>query len=189
MSGSYREFGIDGEIQMATAAYPILGIMQMPAGFKYREVFRRGRPKHEKYDPFWIKHPPMPARRWAKIFAPFDALDGFDERIAGKEVLYCERRSLSDGEMEELNHKLSFLHSLTYNGREARKNTPAVTITYFDSCTDIESDWYNHGGQYKELSGTVLRVDLSSIRIKTANEEVSVPFDDIWEIGQIHRKE
>ena len=64
-----------------------LGAMQMPAGFKYRDIFMRGRPRHEKYDSFYIKHPPMPASRWAKIFAPFDALYGFDERIASKKVV------------------------------------------------------------------------------------------------------
>ena len=82
---------------MTAAVYPVVGFMQMPAGFRYKEVLRRGRPKHEKYDSFWIRHPPMPTSRWAKIFAPFDALYGFDDRIAGKEVLYCERKVLSEG--------------------------------------------------------------------------------------------
>lgn len=66
---------------MYAANYPVPGIMQMPAGFKYKDILRRGRPRHEKYDSFWLKHPPMPPERWAKIFAPFDVLDGFDERI------------------------------------------------------------------------------------------------------------
>ena len=61
-----------------------LGAMQMPAGFKYKDILRRGRPRHEKYDSFWLKHPPMSPSRWAKIFAPFDALDGFDGRIMNK---------------------------------------------------------------------------------------------------------
>ena len=167
---------------MTAAVYPVVGFMQMPAGFRYKEVLRRGRPKHEKYDSFWIRHPPMPASRWAKIFAPFDALYGFDDRITGKEVLYCERKVLSEGEEEELSRKLSFLHSLTYNGREARKNAPYVTITCFEACTDSENDWYGRGGQYKELSGTVLEVELHSIRVKTCDGEVSIPFDDIREI-------
>ena len=54
--------------------YPMIGAMQMPAGFKYKEILRRGRPSHEKWDSFFIKHPPMAPSRWAKIFAPFDAL-------------------------------------------------------------------------------------------------------------------
>ena len=54
--------------------YPMIGAMQMPAGFKYKEILRRGRPSHEKWDSYFIKHPPMAPSRWAKIFAPFDAL-------------------------------------------------------------------------------------------------------------------
>ena len=167
---------------MTATVYPMIGIMQMPPGFRYREVFRRGRPKHSGWDSFLIKHPPMSASRWAKIFAPFDALDGFDERIAEKEVLYCERKVLSDGEKEALNRKLSFLRSLTFNSREAKKNAPAVTITCFESCTDTDHDWYGRGGQYKEFSGTVLGVDPHSIRIKTADGEKNIRFDDIREI-------
>ena len=53
----------------------------MPAGFKYTEVYQKGRPKHREWDAFMVKHPPMPASRWAKIYAPFDALKGFDEAI------------------------------------------------------------------------------------------------------------
>ena len=68
--------------------YPMIGAMQMPAGFKYKEILQRGRPSHEKWDSFFIKHPPMSPSRWAKIFAPFDALDGFDERIKAKEEIY-----------------------------------------------------------------------------------------------------
>ena len=49
----------------------------------------------------------MPASHWAKIYAPFDALDGFDEGIAAKEVLYIGRRELSKGQKEELDRKLA----------------------------------------------------------------------------------
>lgn len=160
-----------------------LGAMQMPAGFKYRDIFMRGRPRHEKYDSFYIKHPPMPASRWAKIFAPFDALDGFDERIQSKTVLYEEKRRLSEGEIDELNRKLCRLHDLTRNGRLARKNRPAVTITYFSPCTDIENDWYGTGGKYKEISGIVIRVEMDSIRLRTEDGEKSIAFEDIRELS------
>ena len=54
--------------------YAAIGAMAMPLDFKYKRVLQRGRPKHEKYDEFYRKHPPMEPSRWAKIFAPFDAL-------------------------------------------------------------------------------------------------------------------
>ena len=64
----------------------MIGVMAMPQGFKYRSVFLRGKPRHQKYDDFCRKHPPMPAAHWAKIFAPFDALAGFSDEIVSAEV-------------------------------------------------------------------------------------------------------
>ena len=63
-----------------------IGSMPMPPAFRYRDVFLKGRPRHDVPDPFSLRHPPMPASRWAKIFAPFDALKGFEEAIRLKEA-------------------------------------------------------------------------------------------------------
>ena len=60
--------------------------MQMPEGFKYREVFLKGRPVHDRHSSFYAKHPPMPPSRWAKIFSPFDALKGFSDMVASSEL-------------------------------------------------------------------------------------------------------
>ena len=141
-----------------------IGAMTMPPSFEYKKVFLRGRPIHEKYDSFWCKHPPMDPGRWAKIFAPFDALEGFDEAVRAKEELYCERHELGDTKKEELNQKLTVLHSLTRNSREARKNAPIVTIRFFSPCVDRHSEWYGRGGQYRTITdGVCRRVDISSI--------------------------
>ena len=84
----------------------------IPPNFKYAEVFRRGRPHHGTpgelgtYDSFYIKHPPMECSRRAKIFAPFDALAGFSQCIKDKQVLYEERRSLTESEREELDNRV-----------------------------------------------------------------------------------
>ena len=67
----------------------------MPADFPYAEVLRKGQPVHTPTDDFRLKHPSMPAGRRAKIFSPFDALKGFNEAVASKEVLYEMRRQLS----------------------------------------------------------------------------------------------
>ena len=64
-----------------------IGAMAMPADFSYREVFLRGKPKHEKLDPFSIRHPKMDVGHRAKIFAPFDALKGFDEALAAQAAM------------------------------------------------------------------------------------------------------
>ncbi len=58
-----------------------LGNTPMPDGFKYGDVFAKGRPRHQKTDPFRIRHPVMDPGKRAKIFAPFDALRGFSAAI------------------------------------------------------------------------------------------------------------
>ena len=62
-----------------------IGVMPMPADFRYREVFMKGRPRHERLDAFRIRHPRMDVGRRAKIFAPFDALKGFSEALRAEE--------------------------------------------------------------------------------------------------------
>lgn len=60
---------------------PELGQMDIPPDFPYCEVLEKGKPRHDCRDPFRIRHPQMDPGRRAKIFAPFDALKGFDEAI------------------------------------------------------------------------------------------------------------
>jgi hypothetical protein len=52
------------------------------SSFRYRKVLEQGKPKHEKNDPFSIRHPAMDLSRRAKIFSPFDALKGFGDELA-----------------------------------------------------------------------------------------------------------
>ena len=59
----------------------ILGDMPMPKNFKYLNVYLQGKPQHEPFDSFRLKHPSMPLQKRAKIFAPFDALRGFSDAI------------------------------------------------------------------------------------------------------------
>lgn len=156
--------------------------MSMPDNFKYKDVIRRGRPHHERWDPFAIEHPPMDPGQWAKIFSPFDALAGFDDRISEKEVLYIAKSELSEGELAELDRRLGILHTLTANSRLARKNAPAAAIVYFSPCDDPHNEWYGRGGKYIDAFGTVLSVDTRVIRLKTENGELSISFDDIKKI-------
>ena len=102
---------------MSTA---VIGYMPMPVNFEYRSLFLHGRPKHEKFDDFWRKHPPMDRTHRAKIFSAFDALAGFDGWIASKEVKYCDRRYLSEEEHDNLDRKLSILLSAALPGTAER---------------------------------------------------------------------
>ena len=129
----------------------------------------------ERFDDFWRKHPPMDHVHRAKIFAPFDALAGFDECINSKRVLYEEKRILSGSEKDEQNEKLTLLHSLTCNGKAARKNRPQATVTCFVPCSDEHNDWYSRGGQYIAITGTVKKVDCSAILI----DDMMIALEDI----------
>jgi len=151
--------------------------MPMPAGFKYRALFLHGRPRHQKYDDFWRRHPPMDTRHRAKIFSAFDALAGFGDRISDKEVLYCDRRILSEEERDKLNRRIAILRQLTYNSRAARKNRPQITAEYFSPCTDENSFAYGTGGIYKTITGICRKVDDLSGFILI--DENMIPIEDI----------
>ena len=73
-----------------------IGAMAMPQDFRYRDVFLRGKPQHDRFDMFRVKHPSMDCGRRAKIFSPFDALKGFNEAIASKDIIYNDRTELTD---------------------------------------------------------------------------------------------
>lgn len=108
-----------------------IGVMAMPADFRYREVFLKGKPQHDRFDLFRVRHPSMDVGRRAKIFSPFDALKGFNEAIASKDVLYRDRIELSEDDRKELDRRLQILKGLTYNGRMARANRVKVTVVYY----------------------------------------------------------
>ena len=159
----------------------MIGAMAMPVDFKYREVFLKGRPRHERFDDFWRKHPPMSTQRWAKIFSPFDALEGFDECIESKLVSYTEQRILSEEEKVTLNDALNLLHELTYNSRVARLNQPTATVEYFVPCNDLHSEWYGIGGRYETVAGIVRKVDALVDKVLVLDDQ-TIPLDTISEI-------
>ena len=59
--------------------------LDIPSSFRYRDVFLKGKPKHDRTDSFSIKHPSMELGRRAKIFSPFDALKGFSDELIKSE--------------------------------------------------------------------------------------------------------
>ena len=138
------------------------------------------------------KHPSMDTGRRAKIFAPFAALKGFKEAVASKEVLYEDRRRVSEEEHDELNRRIKILRNLTYNSRMARANRVRATITYFVPCTDKNNFAYGYRGRYVKAEGIVwkvdpvnrtLLVDRTRIRMKdiVAIEAQGI-FDVDWEV-------
>ena len=136
-----------------------IGTMAMPAGFRYRDVFLKGKPRHDRYDAFRIRHPQMDVGKRAKIFAPFDALRGFDFAIMCKNELYVDKMVLCQEDTEELSRRLQVLHNLTYNSRMARENRVQVTVTYYEACSDENHEAYGLQGQYKTITGICWNVD------------------------------
>ena len=69
---------------------------------------------------------PMPPSKRAKIFSMYDALKGFKEALAAKEVIPEERKFLTEERIEELNRVLLSL-----------KKGSTVTVVYYRSCDKI----------------------------------------------------
>lgn len=168
-----------------------IGVMAMPADFRYREVFLKGKPQHDRCDPFRIRHPRMNTGHRAKIFAPFDALKGFNEAVSAKEVLYENRIELSPEDAAELDRRLAILHNLTYNSRMARANRVQVSVTYYQPCMDPNHDDYRLRGQYQTISGICWNVDaevnrtITIDRMKLSLDNV-LRIDALDDVFQIH---
>ena len=152
----------------------------IPKGFRYSEVLRRGKPVHEKFDSFSIKHPSMPLEKRAKIFSPFDALKGFNEAISSKDVIYEYRKTLSDEEIRILDQKLCLLRELTMNSNAAREGSITVEVTYF-SCLE-DPNLQKAKGNYLTYRGILKKVNDFS-RMLILNDDTKIPIDEIISIN------
>jgi len=152
--------------------------MEMPDGFRYADVFRRGRPVHEKFDRFSVKHPRMDAGRRAKIFAPFDALKGFGDAVASKDILYTDRVMPEGEEAAEISRRLSVLGELAADSRKARMNRVRVKVRYFALCSDENDFSYGIRGRYETAEGICLGVDSTVDRCILVGDS-RIPLDDI----------
>ena len=158
------------------AVYGETGPVILPSGravspqFPYLQVLLLGRPRHDR-DEFSFRHPQMERGKRAKLFAPFDALDGFGDSIESKNIRYVAPVDLGEEEKAELNRRLVILRRLVPNGRAARKRRIQVTARYFAP----------HGeggmGQYVSCQGAVRRVSAEKQTL-TVGDTV-IPFDKL----------
>lgn len=153
------------------------------AVIRYGDIIFQDRPVHEG-DVFGRRHPRMSQLNRAKIFAPFAALVGFEERIRRKETVYVAKHELDADEEWDLNQTLFWLHCLTANSGLARVNRVPVSVEYFSVCEDEENDAYRVKGVYKTVSGIVLKVDRHEQRIVIQDgiDTLEIPFSDIYRI-------
>ncbi len=153
---------------------------QVPLDFPYLNTLLLGRPRHTM-DDFSFRHPQMDQGKRAKVFAPFDALDGYGESISEKNTVYTDKIIPDETEKEELYRRLTVLHNLTCNTRMAKANRVIVTVKYYVPCTDEHSFACGIRGQYMTETGVVWRVDLEADKTITVNRK-SIAFDDILSI-------
>ena len=81
---------------------------------------------------------PMPPAKRAKIFSMYDALKGFKEALAAKEVIPEERRIITEERIEELNRILL----------DIRRGS-TITVVYYCSLEHC----------YRQLTGPVTKLD------------------------------
>lgn len=181
--GSYRTFRAEHQKKCSEEVRDLyrIGDIPMPPGFRYKEIFLRGKPRHDKTDAFRIRHPSMDAGRRAKIFAPFDALKGFDEAVAAKDELYEDRREQSEEDLAELNRRLTILRQLTANSRRTGEPAVRISVTYYIPCTDPESEACGLRGQYHTVTGICRKVDPDVSR-SLLLDQTKIRFRDIFRI-------
>ena len=158
----------------------------LPAGFKYKAAFIAGRPCHRD-DHFSFLHPKMDRGRRAKLFAPFDALDGYSESIDSKNIEYIERIDLEEDDRRELDRRIRILHELTYNGRMARANRVQVSVRYYVPCTDENNFAFQLRGRYETISGICRKVD-SDVTNSITIDNAAIPLTDVIEITAADNK-
>ncbi|MBR3019904.1 MAG: hypothetical protein IKH57_22990 [Clostridia bacterium] len=153
----------------------------VPPDFPYLQVLMQGRPRHDG-DDFCFRHPRMEQSKRAKLFAPYDALDGYSDSVREKNTVYTDRIIPDESETGELNRRLTILRALTANSRLAKKNQVKVAVTYYVPCTDGHS--FSHGirGQYLTETGIVRKVDWEVTHTVTVNRK-AIPFDSILSIS------
>ena len=123
---------------------------------KYREVYLRGRPVHGPKDPFSLRHPPMGASRWAKIYAPFEALAGLDAALSSAEDPCTCRREISETEKARIGALLRSLLPLL----SSRENAPVLLrVLHFVPCGDVNL------GHYRETCGPLRQLGAGTVRV------------------------
>lgn len=119
---------------------------------KYEDVINRQHPTSKK-------HPRMSNMNRAAQFAPFAALNGYEESIEETARLTDRKIELSEEEIAKINEKLNFI-------QENIKERPEVTITYF------KPDERKEGGEYVTVIGRVRRIDEVNMVLAFMDERV-----------------
>ena len=124
-------------------------------GNRYDDII--GHPHHRSQN-----RPPMPIENRAAQFAPFAALSGHDEALEETARVTTSKIEIT----EEEKYEIARLLDLSLN------RGLAVRISYF------VKDQNKNGGEYKEIEGTVSKID-SYEKIIILESELQIDLDDI----------
>ena len=108
---------------------------------KYMDII--GLPHHKA-----VNRKPMSLYDRAYQFAPFAALVGYDEMITEEARLTDSETTLTEGDIEVLNRKLSLILEMV-----EEKQHPEITVVYFEP--DVRKD----GGSFLQAQGIVKAID------------------------------
>ena len=127
--------------------------------FKYNNIINMERPRSGS-------HIEMSAMNRAAQFAPFAALNGYEEAIA-ESARYTNRKiDLSESELDKLDWKLN----------ECLRNiNTSIRLTYF------EVDKLKEGGKYLSISGKINNID-DYDRTITLDSGFCIKIDNIYDI-------
>lgn len=131
--------------------------------FDYSDIINKMRPEHNG-DDFSIRHPKMSIQDRAKIFAPFDALRGFDEAIDKENVIYAPYIYLSEDEKQILDQVIYLIDEKLTNKEEVKGR-----ITYF-----IQDGRIKDTGTVMEISGIIKKLDKINGTIKIGEDIILV---------------
>jgi hypothetical protein len=109
----------------------------------------------------------MPLSLRAKIFSPFAALDGYEDKIDDKAKIKTIKKELTDDQKNELNDNIIYLSSIDYKEKE-------IMISYY---TFNDNELFINNKKSK-----IKRIDLTLRNIILKDKE-KIDFDNIIKIN------
>ena len=145
----------------------------------YADLADASRPVHA-HDAFSLRHPAMPAEKRAKLFQPYDALDGYSDAIRRKRRQYEKRRVHTPESEEKLGRQLAKLSRLCPNSRAALRLQAVLTVCRFvpNDLPDTDDRWGM--GDYVTVTGLLRAV--SPVDETLLIGDTLIPFRDIWSL-------
>lgn len=115
-----------------------------------------------------LRHQPMPRIGRAAQFAPFAALNGYDDAVQETARLTERERAADEDQLALMDERL---HALL----DVIRDQPEITITFF------EPDPHKSGGAYLSITGRIRRVDELNRQI-IFTDRTTIAMDSICEI-------